>query len=74
MRRDLLEGERLTAIDVEIKDGVILCPILICLRSVESVESIGEFLVQVPPQYIGNKLAIALLDVHLKIIERNDRG
>jgi hypothetical protein len=74
MRRDLLEGERLAAIDIEVKDGVILCPILICLRNLESTESIGEFLVQIPPQYVGNKLATALLDVNLKIIERDDRG
>lgn len=74
MRHELLEGERLTAIDVEVKDGVLICPILICLRRVESVEILGDFRVKVPPENVGNKLATALVDVRLKILERLGNG
>ena len=70
MQYELLEGERLSAIDVEVKDGVICCPILICLRNIESLEVIGGYRVQIPPEYVGNKLPIALLDVRLKILEK----
>jgi hypothetical protein len=74
MRFDLLEGERLSGIDVEVKDGVLICPILICLRRVESVEILGDFRVQVPPENVGNKLPTALVDVRLKILERLSHG
>lgn len=74
MRFDLLEGERLSGVDVEIKDGVLICPILICLRRVEAVEDLGDYRVQIPPEYVGNKLATALVDVRLKILERLNHG
>jgi hypothetical protein len=70
MRYEILEGERLTGIDVEVKDGVLICPILICLRRVESVEGLGGFRVEVPVENQANKLPAVLLDVRLKIIER----
>lgn len=67
---ELLEGERLSAIDVEARDGVLICPLLACLRRVEAIEVLGDYRVQIPPEHVGNKLPIALVDVRLKILER----
>lgn len=69
MRFDLLEGDRLTAIDVEQKDGALICPILVCLRQVKTIEILGGFQVKVPPELVDNKLPQALLNVKLKIVE-----
>jgi hypothetical protein len=74
MRWDLLEGDRLSAIDVELKDGHLVCPLLACLRNVEEIETLGDFRVQIPPEHVGNKLPVALIDIHLKIVERLNHG
>jgi hypothetical protein len=69
LRHELLQGDRLTAIDAEPKDGVLICPILACLRQVEAVEVLGDFQVEMPPEYVGNKLPVAVVDAKLKILE-----